>query len=200
MVVPNSSEPRPSNTQANHTVLSAPFGFVQNDGSTAWGNKLAQVTGNFTGTTTEIIQWAACKWGIDEDSIRASAVNESNWYQNEVGDNCGTAGEASYGILQIKNKDCSGAVIHGGYPDTTESTALVVDWYAARMRSCYDGDFSWLYPSGQTVDQIAAANSWQYVFQGCIGFHYSGDWNPTQQYVQSWEQYLSSKPWLQPGF
>src|SRR4051794_23397044 len=26
-----------------------------------------RVTGDFAGTTDEIIQWAACKWGIDED-------------------------------------------------------------------------------------------------------------------------------------
>ena len=27
----------------------------------------ARVDGNFVGTTDEIIQWAACKWGVDED-------------------------------------------------------------------------------------------------------------------------------------
>ena len=36
-----------------------------------------RVTGNFTGTTDEIIQWAACKWGIDEDIVRAQSVAES---------------------------------------------------------------------------------------------------------------------------
>ena len=169
---------------------------MTNDGPTAWTNRLASVTGNYTGTTTEIIQWAACKWGIDENTIRAAAVQESSWNMSEVGDNCGVAGEASYGILQIKNKDCSGTLIHGGYPYTTQATALVVDWYAARMRSCYDGDFvGWLY-NGQTVDQIAAANGWDYVLRGCIGFHYSGDWNPTQSYVQQVEQHLANQDWL----
>ena len=38
-----------------------------------------RVTGNFTGTTDEIIQWAACKWGIDEDIVRAQMAKESWW-------------------------------------------------------------------------------------------------------------------------
>jgi autotransporter family porin len=36
-----------------------------------------RVTGNFTGTTDEIIQWAAHKWGIDEDVVRSVATAES---------------------------------------------------------------------------------------------------------------------------
>ena len=35
------------------------------------GRDLRGVTGIFTGTTDDIIQWASCKWGIDEDIIRA---------------------------------------------------------------------------------------------------------------------------------
>ena len=45
----------------------------------------ARVTGNFTGTTDEIIQWAACKWGIDEDIVRAQVAKESWWYQRPAG-------------------------------------------------------------------------------------------------------------------
>jgi hypothetical protein len=66
-----------------------------------------------------------------------------------LGDVCGPQGQASYGLLQIKNEDCSGTVIHGGYPHTQQSTVLNADWYAAHIRSCYDGDFydggDWLY-------------------------------------------------------
>ena len=31
------------------------------------------VDGDFAGTTDQLIQWAACKWGIDEDIVRAPA-------------------------------------------------------------------------------------------------------------------------------
>ena len=44
------------------------------------------MTGNFTGTTDEIIQWTACKWGIDEDVVRAQAAKETYWFQKNVGD------------------------------------------------------------------------------------------------------------------
>jgi hypothetical protein len=45
---------------------------------------LQRVDGQFTGSTDEIFQWAACKWGIPDNVLRAQAVRESNWYQNEA--------------------------------------------------------------------------------------------------------------------
>ncbi len=42
----------------------------------------SRVTGHFSGTTDEILQWAACKWGIDEDIVRAQAAIESWWHQD----------------------------------------------------------------------------------------------------------------------
>ena len=38
------------------------------------------------GTTDEIIQWAACKWGFDEDVVRAQTAKESWWTQHAGGD------------------------------------------------------------------------------------------------------------------
>jgi autotransporter family porin len=167
----------------------------------AWVAKRNQVTGNFTGTTTEIIQWAACKWGIDEDTIRAVAVQESSWYESWKGDICaGNAAWASWGLTQIKSYDCSGAPIWGGYPATSQHTALNVDLYAARLRSCYDGDFydggSWLY-NGQTVQQIAAAKGWDYVFWGCVGSWFSGSWYDAgaQNYIGLIKNHLANRTW-----
>ena len=37
--------------------------------------------GQFTGTTDEIFQWAACKWGLPDNLIRATAVEESTWFE-----------------------------------------------------------------------------------------------------------------------
>jgi hypothetical protein len=45
---------------------------------------LPRVDGHFTGTTDEIFQWAACKWGMSDNLLRAIAVRESTWYQYEV--------------------------------------------------------------------------------------------------------------------
>ena len=44
------------------------------------------ITGDFTGTTQEILKWAACKWGIDQDVVFAQAAVESWWQQTELGD------------------------------------------------------------------------------------------------------------------
>jgi hypothetical protein len=42
---------------------------------------LPRVDGQFTGTTDEIFQWAACKWGIPDNILRGQAVRESQWSQ-----------------------------------------------------------------------------------------------------------------------
>ena len=42
---------------------------------------LPRVDGQFTGTTDEIFQWAACKWGLSDNMVRAIAVRESTWFQ-----------------------------------------------------------------------------------------------------------------------
>src|SRR5499425_1476118 len=40
-----------------------------------------RINGNFTGTTQEILRWAACKWGIDQNMVFAQAAVESWWRQ-----------------------------------------------------------------------------------------------------------------------
>ena len=61
-------------------------GYNATRGSTQQSGWFSRVTGNFTGTTDQIIQWAACKWGIDEDIVRAQAAKESAWHQDAAGD------------------------------------------------------------------------------------------------------------------
>jgi len=43
-----------------------------------------RVTGAHVGTTDENIQWAACKWGISDNLLRAIAVHESTWTQYDT--------------------------------------------------------------------------------------------------------------------
>jgi hypothetical protein len=42
----------------------------------------SNVDGNYSGTTDDLIRITACKWGIDEDYIRAQAWIESGWHQD----------------------------------------------------------------------------------------------------------------------
>lgn len=66
----------------------------------------ANVDGNYSGTTDDLIRIAACKWGIDEDVIRAQLTNETKWHQdcaalhggstcNDCGDYNNPAGDPS---------------------------------------------------------------------------------------------------------
>jgi hypothetical protein len=84
-------EPRPQNYQQNQTepaagAMAASFSTRPRDqGGTynpLWDTWLLhRVDGRFTGTTDEILQWAACKWGLPDNLIRADAVEESTWFQ-----------------------------------------------------------------------------------------------------------------------
>jgi hypothetical protein len=42
----------------------------------------ANVDGNYSGSTDDLIRITACKWGIDEDYIRAQAWVETGWHQD----------------------------------------------------------------------------------------------------------------------
>lgn len=201
-------ENRTQNTTANHTVPSNPASITWSPSLDYWSDFVDdrnQVTGDFKGTTDEILQWTACKWGIDENIARADAVIESDWIQSTLGDNCGTAGEGSYGLLQVTNKDCSGNWVHGGWPYTQDDTALDVDYWGARLRACYDGAFynggQWLY-NGQTIAQVIAQHGQDYALWGCVGAWFSGGWydSGAQNYIAKVQADYASKPWLKPGF
>jgi hypothetical protein len=84
-------EPRPDNYKRNHIMpdpnaVHAAFAArplaVDNNYDSRWDTWLLQrVDGQFTGTTDEIFQWAACKWGLSDNMLRAIAVRESTWFQ-----------------------------------------------------------------------------------------------------------------------
>src|SRR5689334_7630710 len=81
-------EPRRDNTTANNTTPKQPVELADDPAynDTFQERYKPRVTGNFTGTTDEIIQWGACKWGLADNMVRAMAVNESKWHQNTEGD------------------------------------------------------------------------------------------------------------------
>jgi hypothetical protein len=145
------------------------------------------VTGNFVGSTDEIIQWAAWKWGVDEDVIRAVAVRESDWNQDMVGDD-----GVTFGLMQVKTQLAGG---NSGWPGTfplaRDSTAFNADYDGRAFRSCYDGRETWLgggYRSG---------DGW-----GCVGYWFSGDWRDSgaEEYISSVKQFLADRDWEKPDF
>jgi hypothetical protein len=145
----------------------------------------AKVTGNFSGTTDEILEWAACKWGWDQNFAKAEAVRESSWHESMVGDS-----GHSFGILQVRaSRASSGGTANdawGGWPWTAQSTAVNADAQMAYLRACYDGKLS-------LGNGYHAGDAW-----GCIGSWYAGAWRTTAAlgYISRVQADLSSQAWL----
>lgn len=189
-------EPRPENRVANQRTpqaLSLPdWGGVNGLANTVLKPR---IDGNFRGTTDEIIQWASCKWGFDDNLTRAMAARESWWRQSMKGDwetdqsKCAPGYSApcptSFGLLQIKHY-----VHRGTYPHSVRSTAFNVDYSLGMQRVCYEG---WLEYANFPED-YRAGDQW-----GCVGFHYSGNWKDpaANGYIAKVQEYYQSKPWRQ---
>jgi len=115
-VVHSSWEPRPRNGGATHRVPTAAqlraFHRQSDNPYAHW------VTGRFRGTTDEVIQWAAAKWGLSANLVRAVAATESWWRMSTVGDN----GD-SFGLFQVRRPyHCRGTLVWGSSAMTPRST------------------------------------------------------------------------------
>ncbi len=168
----------------------------------------SRVDGAYTGTTDQIIQWAACKWGFDPDVLRAQVAVESWWDQNAVsgwqtdptqcvpGHPIGADGHAGQcpefsGLLSIRY-----SLFQNAYPLAMSSTAYDLDYALAYWRACDEGQMTWL----NTVDrgsQYAAGDAW-----GCIGVWGSGRWHTTgaNSYIALVQNDLSQRIWTTPSF
>jgi autotransporter family porin len=180
-------EIRPENATANANKGSRANANTRTDW---WG--FNRVDGAFSGTTDQIIQWAACKWGIDEDIVRAQIIKESYWYQSANGDN----GE-SWGLGQVRDTAHQSAFQYSVNART--SSAYNLDYTYASWRACYEGAYGWL----NTVEHngtYAAGDVW-----GCIGVWFSGRWyiNTDAYLNQSGDSvrwHYNNKTWLTSTF
>jgi autotransporter family porin len=177
-------EPRPDNTAANRAVPRG-LALARWTGVDERANTriLARVSGNFTGTTDEIIQWGACKWGVDEDLVRAMAVRESNWRQDQRGDIHGGTPQ-SFGLLQVKRTTWGGT-----HPHSERSTAFNVDYALAAHRACYEGYTTWL---REFTGGYRAGDEW-----GCVGLWYAGRWRTpaAEDYIAKIRRHRAERAW-----
>jgi hypothetical protein len=214
MVHRSTWEPRHVNDGANHIIPPADFKTRGYSGMVDGARVFGRIDGNFTGTTDEIIQWAAAKWGLPDDVIRAEAVQESYWYQDlrhggrpiegrGYGDfgacggspapsGYGAKGPASFGLLQdkwcsFKDPDAPG---YDGWPWSERSTAYSVDLYAGALRGCFEGLDTWL---ARDNSGYRAGDLW-----GCVGRWFSGAWySPdAKKYIALVRSNYSKRPWL----
>jgi hypothetical protein len=219
-------ETRPQNTPYNHVVPSAGqlalFHASIPRWSTTPASDFARVDGNYTGSTDMILRWAACKWGIDEDVVRAQAWAETGWKQG--GPNPGDGGGdkrftqadcihdgfaalwdfqcpnccyTSWGILQTK-----AYYEWGTWPMIKDSTAFNADYRYADQRACMNGDdatyFRGRLPHNGFPTYANSLGNSDLMVWGCVGKHFSGDWfdNDSLKYIKSVREYLATKPWL----
>jgi autotransporter family porin len=171
-------------------------------------NLAGRITGNYTGTTDQIIQWVACKWGIDENVARAQVALESWWHQDAAGDfttnpaHCapghpiGADGRPgmcpeSIGLGQVRTQ-----YVGSHINDAAASSAYNLDYTYAIWRSCFEGHETWL----NTVErgrQYAKGDLW-----GCVGRWFSGRWYTSDAtgYIARVQDYLNRRIWTTPEF
>jgi hypothetical protein len=164
-------------------------------------------------STDDLIQWAAHKWGIPEDWLRAEYVQESYWNQFQLGDEApvgpgwyglypsqarvarSRAVYQSLGVAQVKWIP-DGSVGAGTEPLRWESTAFNLDYQAAMVRFYYDN------PSG-------ARSAWgDRSYAPCQQANSIGGWfepypwgNPGQEtYIANVRQHLATREWTTASF
>lgn len=205
-------EPRPANSTANSSVPTA----AQIASLSPWGPAIGmdsradtlrkQITGNFTGTTDEIFQWVACKWGFDPDILRADAVIESFWQQSQRGDYTGDQQYCmpgtwdgsgcfqSYGVFQIK-----WYYFKDAFPMARANTAFNAEFVFGILRACYEGWTTYLKEGSPLpgYPPYHAGDIW-----GCLGRWYSGWWytQGAVNYIAQVKAALAEKTWLSPNF
>lgn len=187
--VRGSWEPRPQNDWANHRMPSRAELRAFRRQNTA--NPYAKwVTGHYTGTTDQIIQWAAAKWGLSVRLLRAVAATETWWVMSFVG-NDGT----SYGLFQVRTPyHCQGDVVCG---IMRNDTAMNADYYGAIIRSYYDGRQTWLNTVSGNGRRYRAGDLW-----GSVGYWAAGRWHVAagDTYNAEVKDYYRRQVWAQPNF
>ena len=177
-------EPRPQNREANQRRASKRTLRRFRRWSELPRAYKRRVTGGYRGTTDEIIQWAAHKWGFSPDVFRAVAVIESWWKMSAVGD-----GEHSFGIMQVKRGS------HCCFPATRRSTAFNLDYYGAHLRAVYDGRMRWL-NTVERGERYRRGDLW-----GSVGVWYSGRWRyGTGEYILRVKDTIRQRVWRRAGF
>ncbi len=208
-------EARPGNGVSNkvvpvHLTLS-PANVADHAYDPRWNTYvLRRITGNFIGTTDEIFQWAAVKWGVPDNLIRTVAFMESGWEQSNYGDYVDNPAKCppgytalpcpvTFGIVGTKSTSWPGI-----FPWNRDSTAASVDSLGGWLRGCDEGWVWWLRDHGNRSRGVyAAGDIW-----GCVGAWFSGNWHDGaiasrgsgEGYIHRAQHWYQVHPWLRHGF
>ena len=164
-------------------------------------------------STDDLIQWAAHKWGIPEDWLRAEYAVESYWNSFQLGDDTAVSSAwyaeypsqaripnssnvyQSMGIAQVRWAP-DGSLGDGTEPLRWESTAFNIDDQAATLRFYYDD------PSGvrSTWGDTSYVPCQQWNSLG--GWYSPYPWNNAGQasYIAKVQSYLNQQIWTMSSF
>lgn len=178
------------------------------------------VTGDYTGSTDMILRWAACKWGIDENVVRAEAWVESGWTQSSPTYN--TLWPPGWGDFQSSYSQCTTPAWNGWvssiggcyqscgilmtkvtsfdvWPEACAGTSFNADFRMAMERACIDGNGeSWYASQTPSPGYPSYPNgTTDQLLWGCMGAWYSGSWYDSGAvwYIGAVQSALASKPW-----
>jgi len=163
-------------------------------------------------STDDLIQWAAHKWGIPEDWLRAEYVRESYWNGFQLGDLTGVKASwytkyppqsrapdskvyQSLGITQVRWTP-DGSLHPGTEPLRWESTSFNIDYQAATIRFYFDNPeksrSAWGDSSYQPCENWNSIGGWYDPYP----------WNNSGQagYVKSVKQALTGTTWRSQSF
>jgi hypothetical protein len=164
-------------------------------------------------STDDLIQWAAHKWGIPEDWLRAEFSLESSWNSFMLGDEATVSRGwyqrypvqarvpgslsvfTSMGITQVKWIP-DGSIGAGTEPLRWESTAFNLDYQAAVLRFYYDN------PSGTRSSWGDSSYAPCQAWRSLGGWFQPFPWGNSGQasYVANVQQRLREKIWTEPSF
>lgn len=164
-------------------------------------------------STDDLIQWAAHKWGIPEDWLRAEYALESRWNQAALGDHITeTAAQYAENPIQARVYGTTSDVFRslgitqegwipgqlgaGTEPLRWDSTAFNIDYQAATVRFYYDNP-----QGGRTVwgdSSYVPCQQWNSIG----GWYNPYPWNNSgqQNYVSTVQSYLSQQFWTSSDF
>jgi hypothetical protein len=164
-------------------------------------------------STDDLIQWAAHKWGIPEDWLRAEYVQESYWSSYQLGDEVAAPQRLysryprqarvpgtlqvyqSLGVTQVR-WDPQGDFGAGTEPLRWESLAFNVDYQAAMVRFYYDNPQGARSAWGDST--YAPCEKWSAI----SGWYSAYPWhNPGQAtYIDDVKSNLASTSWRSGDF
>jgi hypothetical protein len=186
-LVTRAPETRPDNAAENHRVpTAAELSYFRAHNDAMPSRYLERVDGAFRGSTDEIIQWAAYKWGFDPELFRAVAAVESWWHMSTLGDE-----GYAFGLFQVDER------YHCCRRLAARDTAWNADYYGAMLRSYYDGTQTWLNTVTGNASRYRAGDVWN-----SVGYWAAGRWDTEtgHEYEAKVQGDLAERVWAQPYF